>query len=129
MPPLNLPISIFGRPIKPVSIGFAIFMLTFSVINVLDVGVFENSVLGDVVAVLAGGAFAMLVLAGVVNSQRIAEYGLLLSCTVLVIRGTFIALTLGVTHREVFFSIATAIIAGGSYFLERTDPRGSGVKH
>lgn len=128
MPPLNLPISIFGRPIKPVSLGFAIFMLTFTVYNLLDMGVFGPSLWGDVVAVVAGAAFVLLMLAWFINSQRLAEYGLLLSCTVFIIRGTFLGLVFGLERQDVYFSVATAIIAGGSYFLERTDPKGVGVK-
>lgn len=128
MPPLNLPISIFGRPAKPVAFGFAIFMITFTVSNLLDRGVFKASLWGDVVAVVAGAAFTLLVLAWFINSQRLAEYGLLLSCTVFITRGMFLALTLGFDRQDVYFSLANAIIAGGSYFLERTDPKGVGVK-
>ena len=128
MPPLNLPISIFGCPIKPVSLGFAVFMLTFTVFNLLDMGVFKATLWGDVVAVISGAAFVLLMVAWLINSQRLAEYGLLLSCTVFIIRGTFLMLVFDWTRQDVYFSLATAIIAGGSYFLERNDPKGVGVK-
>jgi len=129
MPPLNLPISIFGRPVKPVSLGFAIFMVTFVVYNVRNVGLFGDSRWGDVIAVVAGAAFLLLMTAWFRNSQRLAEYGLLLSCTVFTIRGTFLLLVFGWDRQDVYFSLGTAIIAGGSYFLERVDPYRIGGKH
>lgn len=128
MPPLNLSIKIFGRPVKPVALGYAIFMLTFTVYNLLDMGVFGHSIWSDLIAVIAGSAFTLLTLAWLINSQMLAEYGLMLSCTVFIIRGTFLGLTLGFGRQDVYFSLANAIIAGGSYFLERHDPNGIGGK-
>jgi hypothetical protein len=129
MPPLNLPISFFGRPIKPVSLGFSIFMVTFVVYNVRNTGVFGDSRWGDVIAVVAGAALVLLTLAWARNSQRLAEYGLLLSGTVFTIRGTFLLLTFGFDRQDVYFSLGVAIIAFGSYFLERADPYRIGGKH
>jgi hypothetical protein len=128
MPPLNLPISVFGRPVKPVSLGFAVFMITFTVYNIRNTGVFGASRWGDVIAVVAGASFVLLMVAWVRNSQRLAEYGLLLSGTVFTIRGMFLLLTFGFDRQDVYFSLGTAIIAFGSYFLERVDPYRIGGK-
>lgn len=128
MPPLNLPLRFLGRPVKPVSLGYAIFMIVFTIYNLLDLGVFKASLWGDVVAVIAMSSFTLLTLAWIINSQRLAEYGLLLSCTVFIIRGTFLGLTLGFGRQDVYFSVANAIIAGGSYWLERYDPNDLGRK-
>lgn len=129
MPPLNLPISVFGRPVKPVSIGLALIMITFMVANALDLGAFGPSAWGDILGVVAGGAFLLLMLAFIRNSQRLAELGLLFSATVFIVRGTFLLLTFGWSEEDLYFSFALAIIAAGSYFLERTDPKGSGGKN
>lgn len=130
MPPLNLPISIFGRPVKPVAFGLGVYMLAFMVYNIIDRGVFGPSRWGDVIAVIAGSALTLLMVSWIANSQRLAEIGLLLSSTVFFIRGVFLLLTLGWGSEGVYYSIASAIIAGGAYFLERTDPypQGSGGK-
>lgn len=128
MPPLNLPISFFGRPVKPVAFGLGLYMFAFMAYNILDRGVFGPSRWGDVIAVIAGAALTLLVVAWIANSQRLAEIGLLLSCTVFLIRGLFLVLTVGFGAEGFYYSIASAIIAGGSYFLERADPQGSGGK-
>ncbi len=122
MPPLNLSISILGRPVKPVAFGLGIYMVAFMAYNLLDRGVFGPSRWGDVLAVVAGAALTLLVVSWVANSQRLAEVGLLLSSTVFFIRGLFLLLTVGASSEGVYYSIASAIIAGGSYFLERADP-------
>lgn len=122
MPPMNLPITIFGRPVKPVAFGLGVYMAVFMVYNLIDKGVFGNSEWGDVLAVIAGAALTLLTVAWVANSQRLAEWGLLLSCSVFLIRGIFLVLTLGIVSEAVYYQLANVLIAGGSYFLERADP-------
>lgn len=122
MPPLNLPFRVFGRPLKPVSLGFAIFMAVLTAYNIADRGVLGSSMWGDVLAVIAGSSFLLLAVAWWTNSQIMSEYGLLLACMVFVTRGVFLLLTFGWTRQDVYFSLAAAIITGGSYFLERYDP-------
>ncbi len=122
MPPMNLTITILGRPVKPVAFGLGVYMAVFMFYNLVDKGVFGNSKWGDVLAVIAGAALALLVTAWVANSQRLAEVGLLLACSVFLIRGTFLILTIGFGSEAVYYQIANIIIAGGSYFLERADP-------
>lgn len=125
MPPLNLPIKVFGRPVKPVAFGLGIYMVVYVVYNIIDKGVFGASEWGDVLAVIAGAALALLTVAWFANSQRLAEIGLLLCSTVFMIRAVFLFLTLGIWAEGLYYSLASAVIAGGSYFLERTDPQGN----
>ena len=129
MPPLNLSIKFLGRPVKPVSLGVAIFMLVFTVFNITDLGVFGTNRYGDIVAIVAAASLTLLVLAWIINSQRLTEYGLLLASTVFVIRGTFLGLTLSWSRQDVYFSLAMFIISAGSYFLERVDSRVNGGKN
>ena len=129
MPPLNLSIKFLGRPVKPVSLGVAIFMLVFTVFNITDLGVFGTNRYGDIVAIVAASSLTLLVLAWIINSQRLTEYGLLLASTVFVIRGTFLGLTLSWSRQDVYFSLAMFIISAGSYFLERVDSRVNGGKN
>lgn len=126
MPPLNLSIKVFGRPAKPVAFGLGVYMFAFVIYNIFDNGVFGASRWGDIFSIIAGSALALLCVSWILNSQRLAEVGLLLSCTVFLIRAVFIALTVGLGAEGLYYSIASAIIAGGSYFLERTDPQTDG---
>ena len=110
-----------GRPIKPVAFGMSILMMTLTFINVFDVGLFGNSLLGDVVAVLSFGSFVLLILGWFGNLQPLVEYGLLIASAVYVIRGSFVMLTFGLSNEGVWQSFGTAVIAGGAYLLERLD--------
>ena len=128
MPPLNLPIKFLGRPVKPVALGIVIYMAVFVVANLADVGVFGPSRYGDVISVVAASALGLLVSAWVINSQRLTEYGLLISGTVFFIRGTFLWLTRSWERQDVYFMIAMTIIAAGSFWLERVDSNINGGK-
>ncbi len=122
MPPMNLNLTIFGRPIKPVAFGLGLCMATFMYFNLVGMGVMSAAGWDDVVAIVSGAALSFLVIAWVANSQQIAEYGLLLSCTVFIIRATYLVLAHGFERADLYVSLGLAIIAGGSYFLERADP-------
>jgi hypothetical protein len=128
MPPLNLSIKLLGRPVKPVSLGISIFMAVLTIFNLADTGVFGASLYGDIIAVISASSFTLLVLAWIINSQLLTEYGLLLASTVFVVRGTFLGLTLSWGRQDVYFSLAMFIISAGSYFLERTDSKVNGGK-
>lgn len=126
MPPMNLPVTIWGRPVKPVALGLAIMMLIFAIFNVLNLDVFYVSIWGDVVGLTAFASFAIFTVAWIINSQRLAEYGLALAAGVFIARCIALLLINGWEAQGVYFSAGAAIIAAGSYFLERTDPRGFG---
>ncbi len=126
MPPMNLSSTFLGRPIKPVAFGLSIVMITFIVANIYNTGVLGTSRWGDVVAVLSLAAWGTLNWGWFRNAQRVAELGLLLSTLVLTIRAIFVLLTLGPSIQSFWLSSGVAVVAGGSYLLERADPRDRG---
>jgi hypothetical protein len=125
---MNLNIALLGRPIKPVAFGLSIIMITFVFANYFDTGVLGASEWGDVVGLMSLAAAVTLNWGWFKNSQRAAEYGLLLSTLVLTIRAIFILLTLGPSIQNFWLSSGVAIVAGGSFLLERLDPRDRGSR-
>lgn len=121
MPPLNLDVTILGRPVKPVSFGLAVLMVTLFVTNILDVGVTRESGWGDLLGVVALLSAISLALAWIRSSQRLTEIGLLLATAAYTIRSIFLLLTLGVSASTFWYSLGLAVIAGGSFFLEQSD--------
>jgi len=115
-------VHFFGRPFKPVALGLSLAMLVLVVVNLEDTGRLGATWTGDVVAVLAGASFLTLMAGWWTRSQLLAEYGLVLACATYVLRGTFLALTI-FPDQSMWFSFSTAIVAGGAFLLERTDPR------
>ena len=86
-------VQIWGRPIKPVALGLSLLMLTLAVVNITDTGVFEDMLLGDVVAVLAVGSFTALMVGWFARYQIAAEIGLFSASVVYLIRGSFAVFT------------------------------------
>jgi hypothetical protein len=124
MPPLNLPITVFNRPVKPVAFGFSVLMIVLTVVGVTGTGVFGTSILGDVETAVSAVAAAALIGGWIGRSQRIAEIGLLLVFIVYTMRGVFIGLYYGPSKYDMYLSLGAAIIAGGSYLLEHADALG-----
>jgi len=114
-------VQIWGRPIKPVALGLSLLMLTLAVVNITDTGVFEDMLLGDVVAVLAVGSFTALMVGWFARYQIAAEIGLFSASIVYLIRASFAAFTLGIQSETVYLSLGVAVVAGGSFLLERWD--------
>lgn len=99
----------------------AMFILT--VINVLNIGIFGATALGNIVSVVAAVSAATLTAGWISKSQRMAELGLLLACFVWTTRASF-ALIFGSQNGDTYgwaFSIAWAVASGGAYLLERAD--------
>ena len=125
VPPLNLSLEVFGRPIKPLAMGLAVAMITLTLAGLLDRGALDGSLWGDFVALVAFSAFMAFMGGWWARSQRMAEVALLLACGVFTTR----AAALLMLHFEVldiaaWLSVASAITAGGAYVLERVDLRG-----
>jgi hypothetical protein len=125
VPPLNLPVSVWGRPIKPLALGMAVAMIVLTLAGLLDRGALGRSLWGDFVALVAFSSFMAFLGGWWGQSQRMAEVALLLACGVFTTR----AAALLMLHFEVldiaaWLSVASAITAGGAYVLERVDPRG-----
>lgn len=123
MPPMNLPgVRIFGRPFKPVAFGFTMSLLVLFWAGWYDRGALDGTFWGDLVGCAAFGIAATLSAAWWFRSQRWSEYGLL---------ATFVlyfwySFTVSLVNLEVNVSgligLCLAVIAGGSWLLERADP-------
>ncbi len=114
-------VQVWGRPIKPVAFGLSVLMLTLTVYNIFNVGVFGSLFLGDVIAVLTGTSFVMLMLGWFAKNQLLAEFGLITAFTAYTLRASFILFSSGPTAEGFYLSIGAAIIAGGAYLLEGWD--------
>lgn len=123
MPPLNLPVSILGRPLKPLAFGMAIAMVVLCLAGLFDTGALDGSLWGDVVALIAAASCTSFMAGWWARNQPMAEAGLLLACWVFTTRAAALLFIGGAGSIAAWLSIASAIIAGGAYVLERTDPR------
>lgn len=115
----ELPWVVLGRAVKPVAFGLALIMLGLCVYNLLGLGTFGATPLASAYAILTALSAGLLVAGWVGRWQQVAEWGLLISCWVLATRALFIWLTEGWEERGVILSTGAAVIAGGSYLLER----------
>jgi hypothetical protein len=113
--------SILGRSVKSTALGLAIIMATFSVYNLANIGVFHASWLGDVVAVLSGAVFLMLMAGWWGNSPRMVQYGLLGAAGVYITRTVFLLFT-DPAIEGVWIGLGVSIIAAGAYLKEKFVP-------
>lgn len=111
----------FGRPMKPVAMGVSVLMLTLLTANITQTGVFGSLPLGHIIIALAGVSVGLLVVGWVAKNQVMAEFGLLAATIVYVTRASFVLFAFGWQHEGIYLSAGGAIIAGGSYLLERWD--------
>lgn len=123
MPPLNLPLSILGRPVKPVSFSFTLAMLIIVYINVTATGVVGALGARHFLAAVAGIAVVLSVWGWAGRSQRAAEWALLTVAFVWAIRFWAGGLTMGfsLSNEGVWFSFCWSLVASGSFWLERSD--------
>ena len=124
--PLRFPkAALFGRPIKPVALGLTVAMLIIWPSAITDEGVLDGSFWGDFIGWWAFGIAAVLITAWWTRWQRLYEFGLQMVFTLMIFR--FVASFLvndGEWTQSGALSIAWAIIAGGSYILEKNSPPG-----
>lgn len=121
MPPMNLRWTIWGRPVKPVAFSLMVTMLILTVINVTDYGILTDHAAGDV---LAGGALftaGMLGYGWYMRSQMVAEIGLVCAFFVWTTRFCLGLMLAPITNEGIYLSLCWAVVAGGSYLLEKTD--------
>lgn len=114
-------VILFGRPFKPVAFGLAMVMTILVIVNVADTGRLGSNWIGDVVAILAGTSLLALIGGWWAKGQHMAEIGLLLAGSTLVMRGLFVMFTAWPDQSE-WFSFAMAFVAWGAFLLERMDP-------
>jgi hypothetical protein len=112
-----------GRTIKPVALGLTLTMTVVAQSNLRNMDRGTQPPLSYVVAFLAGASVAMLIWGWVSRSQRAAEFGLLLVVAAYATRAAFIQLT-NPFDQAVFFSLATVIVAAGSWWLEASSHGG-----
>jgi len=117
-------VAVFGRPLKPVALGLTLTMAIVARANWLGLDRGTQPPLSYVLGVLAAIAAATLVTGWAGRMQRVAEAGLLLVVLTYATRAAFVTLS-NPGDQAAYFSLATVIIAGGSYILETTD-RGRG---
>lgn len=112
-------VTVLQRPVKVVALGMTILMLALAWLNLAnrDAGL-GDSVLGDVVGATALVAAVALLGGWWGRSQRMAEVGLLLAFGVYLARTVFLLAT-APADQGVLLGIGAAVIAGGSYLLER----------
>lgn len=127
MPELNLPFTIRGRPIKPVSLVLMNTMLVIGFVSLVDVGVLGDSLWSDVLGGVACVAVGVFGVGWAYNSQRISEWALLLAMFVWGSRFWAIVFVHGwdcIKQEGLYLSFLWVLLAGGSWMLERTDPHG-----
>lgn len=128
MPPLNLPrIRFFGRPIKPVALAIALGMLIVSVTAFTNTGVLDGNPIADWLTLPSLAVASVLTLGWWRRSQRLAEYGLIGAFAIWVLRMCLAFTLIEDPVREgALLSACWAIVAGGSYLLEKADPAAMG---
>ena len=114
---------LFGRPIKPVAFGLVLTMTIVLQANVRGIDRGTQPPLSYIVSILAFAAVIALAWGWIAGNQRCAEIGLLLVVAAYTTRAAFISLSSG-PDQAVFFSLATVVIAGGSYLLEANSRKG-----
>ena len=113
--------TIRARPVKSTALGLAVIMATFTVYNVLNVGIFRESKLGDVIAVLAFTAFVFLVAGWWFRSPTLVRYGLAGATFVYLTRTLFLLFS-NPGIEGVWIGLGVSIIAAGAYLKETMHP-------
>lgn len=128
MPPLNLPLSLWGRPVKPVSFSFLIAMLLIVYLNLTGGGIVAGG--GRHFVALSAAVAAGLSLWGWAGkNQKAAEWALLTVAFVWAARFWAGGLTLGfsLSNEGVWFSLCWSLLASGAFWLERLNPGERGM--
>lgn len=124
MPELNLPITIRGRPIKPVSFVLMCGMILLGVFSILDLGVMGTSLWSDAIGGMAFFVASSFLIAWLSNSQTVSEWALVGAFFVWGFRFWALILLNGWNSfgsEGVYLSFLWLLLAGGSWLLERSD--------
>ena len=114
-------LRMWGRPLKPVALGLTLTMVIVTQANLRGIDRGTVPPLSYLVAVLSATAVVTLLWGWIGRNQKAAEIGLLLVIGTYITRAAFIALESGLAEQAVWFSLATVVIAAGSYALEVDD--------
>lgn len=120
---MDLSWRFFNRPFKPVALGISIIMIVLCISGIANTGLLTTTIWGDIVSVLSGATALLLFVGWYTRSQRLAEIGLLSSTFVFVVVFSFLLLTVSTTQTSIWISLGYTVVAGGSYLLEKEDPR------
>lgn len=114
-------IRVFGRQLKPVAFGLTLAMVALCVFNVAAEGVLGDSVVSHIVAVMAGLSAAGLFFGWTFGSQHMAEVGLFMTGMTMTLRSAFLFWYEGANQIGIWLGVGTAVVAFGSFLLERAD--------
>lgn len=123
MSPMNLKWKIWGRPIKPVAFALSLTMLVMFGFNATNNGILDGSPEGDILGGFALGVSVLFTYGWVRNAQTATELaliGALFAWTARFWLTVFLVPSPWISE-GFWFSIAWAVIAGGSYLLEKAD--------
>lgn len=125
MPPMDLPWSVCGRPIKPVSLVLMNTMLILGFVAITDKGLLQDSEWADIIGLIALGVAIIFIVGFWRFSQKLNEYALIGAFFVWGVRFWGILLTQGVdgfSKEAGYLAIMWMLLAAGSWLLERSDP-------
>lgn len=122
--PLDLRVELLGRPVKPVALGLLVAMTALVATGIGGTGLLGGTHWGYTGAAIALAAALLFVGSWVARSQRVAEAAILLAFFTLAARSIFLFIVAGAAQPAGWLSASLAIIAGGSYWLERGDSIG-----
>lgn len=125
----ELPWRIMGRVARPFHLAVALATFVVAAQYLLLVPPGGESIWTHATGAVAAFATFILAASWWVKSDRMAEWGLLLSAGVWVARGVLWGTVLGWSEPSVWFALAWVIGAAGAYVLEVTDPDGRRGQH
>jgi hypothetical protein len=114
-------IQIWGRPLKPVALGLTWYMICLFIFNLFANGLLDDTLVSHIVLVMSGVSVFSLIGGWVFKSQHLAEAGLFVSGLTAVLRSAFLLAYGGGDVVGVWLGIGVAIVALGSFLLERAD--------
>lgn len=120
---MDLPVKFLGRPIKPVTAGLSWAAGVFVIAGVVDISILGSGWPATLLGLIAVIVVAMFTISWLRLDQRLLEIGLLVATFMFVARSMFVGLTVGFDKDTSYLALSNAIIAGGSYMLEKINTR------
>lgn len=111
---------VLDRRIQPVALGLTLTMLVVAQANFRGFDRGTEPPLSYFVAVAATVAALALTVGWAMQKQRLVEFGLLMVVLAYAARAAAIAMT-NPWDQAILFSLATVVLAGGSYYVEVLD--------
>lgn len=116
--------TVFGRPIKPVSLALLISMSVIAFINLGDTaGALLDGWGQKVVGASALVAAVTLIGGWITQKPSLVRLGLLVTTGVWATRAVFVLLTQGIFFYGVWLNTAWVVLAGGTYLIESSATR------